>query len=100
MPISHSKAQSGRLTGIAAVQHAFYFLSGPADVCNASVSCIRWRAFGRSDALWRAKAKREGLFEKAKVFDVMLSGGPTCGESPHPEMTFYSTIYAIKVQTN
>ena len=32
----------GSLTGIGAVQHAFHFLDGPADVLRASTASRRW----------------------------------------------------------
>ena len=60
------------LTGMAAVQGAFHFLHGPADVLAASTACRRWRAMACADAVWRAKLEREGMEEKAGVFEVAL----------------------------
>ena len=62
----------GSLTGIGAVQHAFHFLHGPADVLRASTASRRWRELATGDAVWRSKAVREGMLEKAGVFEVAL----------------------------
>ena len=64
----------GSLTGIGAVQHAFHFLDGPADVLRASTASRRWRELACADAVWRPKAVREGMVEKAGVFEVVLPG--------------------------
>ena len=50
----------GSLTGIGAVQHAFHFLDGPADVLRASTASRRWRELARGDVVWRPQAAREG----------------------------------------
>ena len=62
----------GSLTGIGAVQHAFHFLDGPADVLRASTASRRWRELACADTVWRPKAVREGMVEKAGVFEVAL----------------------------
>ena len=62
----------GSLTGMGAVQHAFHFLDGPADVLRASTASRRWRELATGDAVWRPKAVREGMVEKAGVFEVAL----------------------------
>ena len=62
----------GSLTGIGAVQHAFHFLDGPADVLRASTASRRWRELACADVVWRPKAVREGMVEKAGVFEVAL----------------------------
>ena len=62
----------GSLTGIGAVQHAFHFLDGPADVLRASTASHRWRELACGDVVWRPKAVREGMVEKAGVFEVAL----------------------------
>ena len=62
----------GSLTGIGAVQHAFHFLDGPADVLRASTASRRWRELATADVVWRSKAVREGMVEKAGVFEVAL----------------------------
>ena len=55
-----------------AVQHAFHFLDGPADVLRASTASRRWRELACADVVWRRKAVREGMVEKAGVFEVAL----------------------------
>ena len=62
----------GSLTGMGAVQHAFHFLDGPADVLRASTASRRWRKLACDDAVWRPKAVREGMVEEAGVFEVEL----------------------------
>ena len=65
---------SSNLTGMAAVQHVFHFLHGPADVLRAATAGRRWRDMAHADAVWRIKFKREGMEEKAGVFEVALAG--------------------------
>ena len=70
------------LTGSAAVQHVFHFLHGPGDVLRAATACRRWRTLACSNSVWRAKADREGMLEKACVFKVAApkvarGGAPT-----------------------
>ena len=60
------------LTGIAAVQSAFLFLDGPADVLRASAANHRWRELACADTVWRVKARREGILKKARMFEVPL----------------------------
>ena len=60
------------LQGIAAVGRAFLFLDGPANVLSAATACHRWRTLATADSVWRAKAVREGIVEKAGVFEVPL----------------------------
>ena len=63
------------------VHHAFHFLHGPADVLLASTASRRWRELACADAVWRVKAVREGMVEKAGVFEVSLKGvGLTAAE--------------------
>ena len=109
----------GSLTGIGAVQHAFHFLDGPADVLRASTASRRWRELACGDAVWRPKAVREGMVEKAGVFEVALpaaaaagsgdgSDGSSSSAAPSAEkdelagvgLSFYSQIYVLKVPTN
>ena len=109
-----------------AVRHAFHFLDGPADVLRASTASRRWRELSTGDVVWRPKAVREGMVEKAGVFEVALpaaaaaaaagggSGGggtssssssaaaTTQGEEQKDELAgvglaFYSQIYVLKV---
>ena len=107
------------LTGMGAVQHAFHFLDGPADVLRASTASRRWRELACGDVVWRPKAVREGMVEKAGVFEVALpaaaaagSGGGGSGSSSSGSagataakkdelagvgLSFYSQIYVLKV---
>ena len=112
----------GSLTGIGAVQHAFHFLDGPADVLRASTASRRWRELACGDVVWRPKAVREGMVEKAGVFEVALpaaaaaaagSGSGGAGSSTSSTTTtgakkdelagvglsFYSQIYVLQVPT-
>ena len=111
----------GNLTGIGAVQHAFHFLDGPADVLRASTASRRWRELACGDVVWRPKAVREGMVEKAGVFEVALpaaaaaagdEGGGGGGRSSTSTITgaqkdelagvglsFYSQIYVLQVPT-
>ena len=115
----------GSLTGIGAVQHAFHFLDGPADVLRASTASRRWRELACGDVVWRPKAVREGMVEKAGVFEVALpaaaaaaaagggegGGGASSSSSSSSSSTattkkdelagvglaFYAQIYVLKV---
>ena len=111
----------GSLTGIGAVQHAFHFLDGPADVLRASTASRRWRELACADVVWRPKAVREGMVEKAGVFEVALpaaaaaaAAAATGGEGGSSSsaasgakkdelagvgLAFYSQIYVLKVPT-
>ena len=60
------------LTGMAVVELAFHFLDGPADVLCAATACRRWHELATADSVWRVKARREGMVEKAGVFEVAL----------------------------
>ena len=64
----------GSLTGMPIVQHVFHFLDGPADVLRASTASRCWREMACADAVWRVKAVREGMVEKAGVFEMPLPG--------------------------
>ena len=111
----------GSLTGIGAVQHVFHFLDGPADVLRASIASRRWRELATGDAVWRPKAVREGMVEKAGVFEVALpsvegdegdaassssSGGNGGGTAEDEEdellgvgLAFYAQVFVLKVGT-
>eukprot|EP00619_Florenciella_sp_RCC1007_P004526 CAMPEP_0205909030 /NCGR_PEP_ID=MMETSP1325-20131115/3597_1 /ASSEMBLY_ACC=CAM_ASM_000708 /TAXON_ID=236786 /ORGANISM="Florenciella sp., Strain RCC1007" /LENGTH=388 /DNA_ID=CAMNT_0053275291 /DNA_START=23 /DNA_END=1189 /DNA_ORIENTATION=+ len=76
--------QPSNLTGIAAVQRAFHFLDGPADVLRASATNRRWHDLACADSVWRPKAKREGILKKAGAFEVAVpsvTGAGTSGAS-------------------
>ena len=104
------------LTGIAAIQPAFLFLDGPANVLRAATTCSRWRELATADSVWRAKAVREGIVEKAGVFEVPLpaaaaaaaagdsGGGASSGDGPASTdklagvgLAFYAQIYVLQV---
>ena len=104
-------ANGGGLTGMAVVQDVFHFLHGPADVLRAATACRRWRVMASADAVWRIKFKREGMEEKAGVFEVALPGAPSGGEggggsSAAEEeeddeggvgLALYAQVFALKV---
>ena len=98
IPSSHSDAQGSAdsnaspktsrvspppsLTGMAVVERVFHFLDGPADVLHAATACRRWHELATADSVWRVKARREGMVEKAGVFEVALpaaAGGEGVG---------------------
>ena len=96
----------GSLTGMGAVQHAFHFLDGPADVLRASTASRRWRELATADVVWRPKAVREGMVEKAGVFEVALpaaaDGAAAADEEEDKELAgvglaFYSQVFVLKV---
>ena len=60
------------LTGMAVVELAFHFLDGPADVLCAATASRRWHELATAVSVWRVKARREGMVEKAGVFEVAL----------------------------
>ena len=64
----------GTLTGMDIIRHAFHFLHGPADVLRASTASRRWHELACADVVWRTKAVREGMVEKAVAFEVALPG--------------------------
>ena len=97
------------LAGISAVQLAFHFLQGPADVLSAATACRRWRELARADSVWRVKFKREGMVGKARLFEVALPAvGGSVGSSSssaaaeHDEairadLALYAQVFALKV---
>ena len=52
------------------MQRAFHFLEGPAEVLSASTACRRWRELACAGSVWRIKAEREGILDKAKAFEI------------------------------
>ena len=71
-----NSSNGGTLTGMAAVEHVFHFLDGPAEVLRASTASRRWRALACADSVWRARFRREKLLEKARLFEVALPPVP------------------------
>ena len=72
MDPSTTSVATTSLLGIAAVQRVFHFLDGPAEVLRAASASHRWYELATADSVWRAKAVREGIVEKAGVFEVPL----------------------------
>ena len=109
---------SGALTGLAAVQGVFHFLPAPADVLRAATTCRRWRELACADSVWRARFEREGLLEKAGVFEVALpavaggkggeggagsSSSAAAAVSERDELAgvglaFYARVFALEVR--
>ena len=104
----------GALTGLAAVQGVFHFLLAPADVLRAATACRRWRELACADSVWRARFEREGLLEKAGVFEVALpaveggegGGGSSSSAAAASErdelagvgLAFYARVFALEVR--
>ena len=94
------------LIGMAVVELAFHFLDGPADVLRAATACRRWHELATADSVWRVKAKREGMVEKAGVFEVALpavaDGAAAADEEEDKELAgvglaFYEQVFVLKV---
>ena len=94
------------LTGMAVVELAFHFLDGPADVLSASTASRRWHELATADSVWRVKARREGMVEKAGVFEVALpaaaDGAAAAEEEEDKELAgvgleFYVQVFVLKV---
>ena len=106
--------RGGSLTGLTAVQGVFHFLPAPADVLRAATACRRWRELACADSVWRARFEREGLLEKAGVFEVALpaveGGGGGQGSSSSAAaaserdelagvgLAFYAQVFALEVR--
>ena len=107
----------GTLTGLAAVQGVFHFLPAPADVLRAATACRRWRELACADSVWRARFEREGLLEKAGMFEVALpaveagegGGGSSSSSSSAAAaserdelagvgLAFYARVFALEVR--
>ena len=95
------------LTGIAVVWRAFLFLDGPAEVLRASTANHRWHELATADSVWRVKARREGILEKAGVFEVALpvvaDGATAAAEEEEDKelagvgLAFYAQVFVLKV---
>ena len=94
------------LIGMAVVELAFHFLDGPADVLCAATACRRWHELATADSVWRVKARREGMVEKAGVFEVALpsvagSSGAAAAEEEDEAagvgLAFYAQVFVLKV---
>ena len=94
------------LIGMAVVELAFHFLDGPVDVLRAATASRRWHELATADSVWRVKARREGMVEKAGVFEVALpaaaDGAAAADEEEDKELAgvglvFYSQVFVLKV---
>ena len=91
----------GSLTGLAAVQGVFHFLPAPADVLRAATACRRWRELACADSVWRAKAEREGILDKAAAFEVevpLVAEGGSHEDEATASMAFYARVFVLKVR--
>ena len=84
----------GGLHGITAVQKAFHFLDGPADVLSASTACRRWRELACAGSVWRVKVEREGILGEASAFEAEVPLGLESG-LPEDEGTGSTALRAI-----
>ena len=117
-PPSTTSVATTSLLGIAAVQRVFHFLDGPAEVLRAASASHRWYELATADSVWRAKAVREGIVEKAGVFEVPLpaaggggGGASSCDGAASKDklgaaskdklagvgLAFYAQIYVLQV---
>ena len=102
------------LLGLTAVQHAFDYLDGPAEVLAASLASRRWRVLATADVVWRGKFEREGMEAKAGRWQVAVlgvagngGGGRGDGSSSAAEaaeggrvtMAVYKQIFVLKVRS-
>ena len=94
------------LIGMAVVELAFHFLDGPADVLCAATACRRWHELATADSVWRVKARREGMVEKAGVFEVALpvvAGGAAAEDEDEDKelagvgLAFYAQVFVLTV---
>jgi hypothetical protein len=99
------------------LQGAFDYLDRPVEILSAATTCRRWHQLTRADSVWRARFEREGLAEKARLFDVALpvvgqgggavAGGGGSSSSAGAEededtlagvgLAFYMQVFALKV---
>ena len=94
------------LIGMAVVERVFHFLDGPADVLHAATACRRWHELATADSVWRVKARREGMVEKAGVFEVALpsvAGSSSAAAADEEDeaagvgLAFYAAVFVLKV---
>ena len=105
------------------VQMVLDFLEGPADVLrvatlskDAAADGSVWRELVCTDSMWRARFEREGLAERARLFEVALpavqrggagsggggGGGRSSTATKEDELAgvglaFYKQVFALKV---
>ena len=96
------------LIGITIIQYAFHFLEGPAIVLHASTANRRWRELATGEAVWRVKFEREGMREKAGLFEVTVPGADGGGggssaaaaeeeEAGRVGLALYARVFVLKV---
>jgi len=86
---------SGGLYAATTVQIAFHFPDCPADVPRAATACRRWRELACAGLVWRVKAEREGIFDKAASFEV--DDMPVEQEGDETAMmAFYARVFVLK----
>ena len=91
----------GGLHGITAAQKAFHFLEGPADVLRASTACRRWCELACAGSVWRVKAEREGILDKAAAFEVevpWVQEGGQLEDEGTAAMALYARVFVLKVR--
>jgi hypothetical protein len=84
------------LAGIAAVRKVFHFMEGPVDVLSASTACRRWRELACAGSVWRAKAEREGILDKAKAFEIEVASVQEGALLEEMAIGFYARVF-VKV---
>ena len=85
------------------MQKAFHFLEGPVDVLRVSTACRRWRELACAGSVWRVKAEREGILDKAAAFEVEVPPVPEGGvleDGGTATMAFYARVFVLKVRDN
>jgi len=90
------------------MEKVFHFLEGPVHILSASTVCHRWHELACADSVWRVKVEREGILDKAALFEVevppLVQEGMEGmeGTSPKDEtaasMAFYARVFALKVR--
>ena len=89
---------------MAVVKTTFHIPDGLDDALRASTACRRWHELATADSVWRVKARREGMVEKAGVFEVALPSSSSSGAAEEEEdeaagvgLAFYAAVFVLKV---
>ena len=83
---------------IVAVQKRFHFLSGPADVLNASTACRRWRELAFAGSVWQVTPS-EGTLDKAEAIEVSLVPEAPCSRRRRPARSSTpALVFMLKVR--
>jgi hypothetical protein len=96
------------------MEKVFHFLEGPAHILSASTVCHRWHELACADSVWRVKVEREGILDKAALFEVEVPPQEAMegvegmeGTSPKDKtaasmllasMAFYARVFTLKVR--